>query len=619
MSFWDFFKTKKQTSLPHLVDVEAESGQIKVADQFGQEFLIPRKQWQHEILQPNLKKSWNNPDELYSLIIQALNDKFPESVLDAAIHLSKTDADRQRGLTTKVVVYLELGRNHEAQVAAEAGLSELPQSAYLMTNLAKALAAQKNADEADKWLNRGLDIDPNQDMAFHWFVARKVELEGEHARNAAYLELAKNPLAWRSQLWLARACLTNSKPDAALALYREVLMRANPLPSDAFMQISGDLGNAGQIDQILPLLKDYYDMSAHGIQGANNLLKTYFEVKKPKEARVLLEQLYSCQRPDWKETLIFWDDKFDGLDKNFGLIDDINNLKTTVVEFDRPVWARRDAELVEFLLNTQNNQEIIFVAGSAEVSANDSKEQASVGKTEVRGAFTRGAVLALAERLAYSVDATVKVWAICAERGGFVLSGMPWTTESLPKPSTEHAVFIFSHLNTNAERWTYKLDMVCANTQQNLLSVTYQLNPDDPASEFDRIFNSILETSLQFLKLIRRPPSIWSVPLIQDWVNHYISCSEKALAIAALADKPESLYQVRSIIDQLLLLSVSNPQHPASCLMFILSLNRLKGALPDMVAEFESRAKDLIAKLSIPEEVKKMYIDLIKDTYSNAS
>jgi tetratricopeptide (TPR) repeat protein len=622
MSFLDFFKTKKQAtpSNPAVVDVAgaagAEEGGIKVADKFGQQFLIPRKQWQTEILQPNLEKSWNNPDALYNLVVQALSDKFPESVLDAAIHLSKTDTDRQRGLTIAVVTYLELGRNHEAQVAAEKGLAEFPQSAYLMTNLAKAFFAQGKASETDTWLKRGLEIDPNQDLAFNWFVARKVELVGEHARNDAYLELAKSPLAWRPQLWMARDCLANSRFDSALTLYKEVLARANPLPSDVFMQISGDLGNAGQIDQILPLLKDRYDINAHGIQGGNNLLKTYFETKNPKDARVLLAQLYRCQRPDWKETLVFWDGKFDALDKNYGLIENVDEVKTTIIELDRPVWARRDVPLSDFSLGGQALQEIIFVSGSA--TTNDSKELASVGKTDIRGSFTRGAVLVLAERLAYSVDATVKTWTICAESGGFILSGSPWTTTSLPKPASEHAVFVFSHLNTNAEQWTYDLCMVDANTQQNLCSFTYQLKSDDPGSELDKIFDSVLDVSLRLLKLNRRPHTNWNEQVTQAWGNHYISYCEKALAIATSADKPDSLYQVRSIIDQLLLLSVSNPTHPSSCLMFMLSLNRLKDVMPDMVAEFESRAKDLIVKLNISKEAKKMYLALLAETYPKA-
>lgn len=621
MGFLDFFKTKKQAvpSNPAAADVAgAEGGGIKVADKFGQEFLIPRKQWQTEILQSNLQKSWNNPDALYSLIVQALNDKFPESVLDAAIHLSKTDTDRQRGLTLVAVTYLELGRNHEAQLAAEKGLIELPQSAYLMTNLAKAFFAQGKASETDTWLKRGLEIDPNQDLAFNWFVARQVELVGEDARNDAYLELAKNPLAWRPQLWMARDCLANSQLDSALTLYKEVLTRANPLPSDVFMQISGDLGNAGQIDQILPLLKDHYDINAHGIQGGNNLLKTYFETKKPKDARALLAQLYSCQRPDWKETLVFWDGKFDELDKNYGLIQNIDEVKTTIIELDRPVWARRDVPLSDISLGNLSPQEIIFVSGSAGAIASDDKERASVGKTDIRGSFARGAVLVLAEKLAYSVDATVKTWAICAESGGFILSSSPWAAANLPKPASEHAVFVFSHLNTNAGQWTYDLCMVDANTQQNLWSFTYQLKSDDPGSELDNISDSVLEVSRRLLKLNRRSATSWSEQVAQVWASHYISYSEKALAIATSADKPETLYQVRSIIDQLLLLSVSNPTHAASCLMFMLSLNRLKDSLPDMVAEFESRAKDLIVKLTISEEAKKMYMALLAETYPNA-
>src|SRR2546422_10217541 len=62
------------------------------------------------------------------------------------------------------------------------------------------------------------------------------------------------PGSWRAQLWLARSALQSRQLDQALALYRESLSRAGkPAPANLLQQMSGDLGNAGHLPELLQL------------------------------------------------------------------------------------------------------------------------------------------------------------------------------------------------------------------------------------------------------------------------------------------------------------------------------------------------------------------------------
>lgn len=515
MGLLDFFKSKKQQV--HSVG-SVEQIPILVSNELGQQFQITREQWREDVLPANLKLAWNEHTKLYWQIVKGLDDKFAEEVLSAAVHLSKVDAERERGLVILVVVLLQLGRNDEARVAAERGLQELPSSAYLMTNWAKALHANGDIVKADLVLERSLNMDPNQENALGLYVAQS-GAGGIEAQENVYRRIAENPKSWRSQMWLARFWLERKQLQQALNLYELVLHRCNPLVSDAFMQISGDLGKAGYIDQILPLLEDFYQIDAHGIEGANNLLKTYFETKQSEKARKLLELLYGKERFDWRETLAFWDGEFDKLDKSYGVQKSTESLGIEVLELDRPVWARRDKLLEDFGLGV-SAQVVIFVCGSAAAVDLDIPNEVVVGKTEIRGAFTRGSTLFLAENLALFTDATVKIWApmVSNEHRGFVLSGQPWRVSDFPKPLANEAVFVMCHLNTNTNPWRYESSVIDASTQEVKWATVVDIDPATPALGVISLSLQLLDVVADKLQLKKKKPPDWFSPISPDWL-----------------------------------------------------------------------------------------------------
>src|SRR5690606_11000925 len=90
--------------------------------------------------------------------------------------------------------------------------------------------------------------------------------------------------------------------------YRTAIDRAGPdIPADILMQISGGLGKAGHLKELLALVEPAFNPSQHGLPVGNNLIKANLEVGQIDRAREILEALYGLQRPDWREPLSYWD------------------------------------------------------------------------------------------------------------------------------------------------------------------------------------------------------------------------------------------------------------------------------------------------------------------------
>ncbi|MNT87883.1 hypothetical protein D3C72_2283600 [compost metagenome] len=73
------------------------------------------------------------------------------------------------------------------------------------------------------------------------------------------------------------------------------------------MQMSGDLGNAGRIADILELAGPRFHVQAHGLQVGNNLVKANLHMGRLDDAQRILDAMRALNRPDWRENLAYWD------------------------------------------------------------------------------------------------------------------------------------------------------------------------------------------------------------------------------------------------------------------------------------------------------------------------
>jgi tetratricopeptide (TPR) repeat protein len=96
--------------------------------------------------------------------------------------------------------------------------------------------------------------------------------------------------------------------QGALKLQREALgILGDDVPAEALMTMTGDLGKRGFLAQLIELGASRFVPERHGILVGNNLIKAYIDSGRIDEARAVVERLYKLNRPDWRQSLQYWE------------------------------------------------------------------------------------------------------------------------------------------------------------------------------------------------------------------------------------------------------------------------------------------------------------------------
>jgi len=134
---------------------------------------IAKETYRKTILPDVLKQEWQNPDRLYTTIIQSLKDGFTADVVDAAKQLQLIDANVERGAVTLGVVYLQNKRLDDAEGVLNGFVRQHGENGIILTNLAKVYSFRGDTARADTTLWHALEVDPNQENALLWFAAQR--------------------------------------------------------------------------------------------------------------------------------------------------------------------------------------------------------------------------------------------------------------------------------------------------------------------------------------------------------------------------------------------------------------------------------------------------------------
>jgi tetratricopeptide (TPR) repeat protein len=143
---------------------------IRVYDQFGRTVSIGRETWRRDVLLPNLAANRDNPDELYDLVANALNDGFAADVLESARRLAAGDPQPPRGATVLGATLLQLRDFAAARQVLEQALARHPDDPYLLAQLARAVEHSDPA-RAGELAWRALALAPNEEFALDWLIA----------------------------------------------------------------------------------------------------------------------------------------------------------------------------------------------------------------------------------------------------------------------------------------------------------------------------------------------------------------------------------------------------------------------------------------------------------------
>ena len=598
---------------------------VRVFDEFGRELFISKEEWRRNVLPRTLKSNWNNPEQLYRVIVGSLNDQFFADVVAAAEHLSHIDPNLARGACTFGFVLMKNGRLDEAEKVFSTYTQKHGEEGYILTNLAKIFSARDERQKAEDTLWHALELDPNQENGLGWYMAIHRERAGQEAQLGALRRVASLSGSWRAQLWLARAALESSDLSKALAYYRESLSRSGDnVPADVMTQISGDLGRSGHLAELLQLTEPLFVPERHGLLVGNNLIKAHLDLGQVEAAHRILDQLYALKRPDYKQQLGFWDTEI--AKARVAKVDPPKgpDLSIEMGTVEGPVWLSPSSPVARlFPEKSVDAPTICFLGFSAEIPQKSEHPQFQIANTP--GRFSRALPLFLAEHVWLKSDARVETLVPrMPESGAFVLSGVPWpdmdaANYSLRGPLKSDFVTLV-HLKCSTEPWIVEVRLVRSSDSTCIgeLTATFQsASPQDILPDLSQKLLALLSENANVNT--SRAARFSNVPAGLNF-PYYLLRLEQLLAVRAAAmcaPGQPFLSGERDIIDGTLQLCVACPENALARIVFAQMLLSMKKVHPGVVNEFNEKIRLLQQKKALPDPIHSVLEAMFNEALAN--
>jgi tetratricopeptide (TPR) repeat protein len=598
----NFLKTllgKKSQPPDASADPAQNKDLIRVHDQFGRELFISRDQWRKSVLPNTIRNAWTKPDELYGVIITALQDEFVADVAEAAEHLHRIDPEPERGACIWAIVLLKSGKIDAAERVLRESLQKHGENGYVLTNLAKVYVARKDDRQAEQILWHALEVDPNQDNGLPWYVAIRREQHGE-ADEETLRRVAALPGSWRAQVHLARIALQSQQLEEAFAYYHEAFSRiGRSVPADVLMQISGDLGNAGRLRELLQLIEPRF-------RPDNNLIKAHVDLGQLDAARGILDQLYALKRPDWQPTLSFWDTEIAKV--RVARSDRAAEpLEVQLLAFEGPVWLGADSPAAALFPAAPVGGMSVGLLGST-IQTAATPDAGHRQLADAPGRLSRAVPLFLAEQLALRGRAgtwTFVPW--LAGEQAFMVSGAPLPDKEIIDLARQHAMridwMVVTHIVAAGAPWTVQLRLLRAEDGTCLGTLSASFTMEKPEEGIPALAAQLLSLLARHAGLeAATPPPAYEVPL--PHFGDYLLRLEQLLAVrCGRSDRVQAgfLSGEREIIDGNIRLCLAQPRNVGVRVLLAQTLRAMSQARPDILPEFREKLAVLQKEHPLPD------------------
>jgi tetratricopeptide (TPR) repeat protein len=581
---------------PSGADPATDPNMVRVFDGYGREMFITKQQWKDEVLLVNLKKVKADPDQLYGMLVGALQDGFAADIVSYAEHLWRTDPMPSRGAAVLGVVYMEANRIDDAAHVLEGSIAAHGEDGVVLTNLAKVYSRRGDPARAESTLWHALEVDPNQDNGLGWYAAIQRERGGEAAEIDAFRRVAALPRSWRARLWLARNALEHQDLTAARTLYAEALTQAGkPAPPALLMQMSGDLGNHGHLAEIVDLVEPCFDPAVHGLQVGSNLIKAHRDLGRVDAARRLLGQLYAQKRPDWQQTLNSWDMELAKDDLARKAQTPEEPLSVSVLSLEGPVWTRDGSPFTALLAAKGDDARHVAVFGSTALVAQPSDKPA-IRLADGAGRLSRAVPLILAEQIHLLTDAAGIALVPWAQNQGFVLFGRPYEDKDLCDfaAAGEKAPAFVAGVVLDATQSTWKLDLRLLRTTdaRRIAEAQVEAPFENPGPAVEQLVEALLSMLAAHADVgSMAPPEWYQVPSGQDFMDYVLRLEQQLAVLCTHIDGLEGggLYGEHELLDAILRLCVRQPENPTVRMVFAQTLRHMKKARPEILPEYEDK------------------------------
>jgi len=492
---------------------------IRVFDSFGRELHLTRQQWRDSILPGTLQKSWSNADQLASLIVQSIQDGFFKEMVSPAKRLVELESGAERGVVLLAIVYLKLDRPDDSERVLEEFIGRNGPTGTILTNLAKIYATRGDEAKVLETLWRGLVLDPNQDNGLGWYVVLHKEKLGAEAERDAIRRVAELPSSWRPQLWLARIELAEQHIDSALALYRESLSRVStPCPHDLLFQMSGDLGKAGYTKELIELIQPKFVPEVHGLMVGNNLIKANFDLGQYGVATSILEQLRGLNRPDWAQSLNYWDTALATARIKDEPVESESRVEVETLGLNSPIWLPDDARARDMFFDEDHAAvHVAFIGSTAKTLIVPDTIERQL--PNMPGRISRALPLLLAEQvqLRLGINTQTLIPWFKNRGGGFALMVEEWTSDAVlgvvrtMEPSPEFVVI--SHIVEEAHEWCARARLIRIADGQCVEELQVPFLPNESALAFATLASKITHAiGGKVGRVDRKLPDTYSVP-----------------------------------------------------------------------------------------------------------
>lgn len=521
---------------------------------------------------------------------------------------------------------METDRLDDAQRVFETFLAEHGEDGVVLTNLAKIYYRRGDHARAESILWHALEVDPNQDNGLNWYVAIQRERGGEAAALAALRRIAGLPRSWRARLWLAREALERKDPAAAETLYTEALALAgSPVPVDLVMQMSGDLGNHGYLTELIRLTAPHFDPAVHGLGVGNNLIKAYFDLGCLEDAERILNRLFAQKRPDWRQTLDYWDTELAKARVALqGQAPPDQQISMALFSIEGPLWMRDGSPFVVLLAEKPPAALRIAFFGTTALLA-EKPARPGVQLSDASGRLTRAVPLLLAEPIHLATAASGYTLIPWVQGRGFALFGVPYEDSALcelaGKAGDNAPDFIVGvTLEATKPLWQILLRLIRPADGRRLAEASIEIDPENPGLAV----NPLVETTVNMLAAhtgLRpsRVPAWYQRPAGADAADYLLRLEQQLALACAYYDEPPGtgLSREREMLDGALQLCLRHPANPTVRMVLAQMLRCMKKVRPGILAEYKYKVNLLQREYPLAGEIGSLVQAAITESFAD--
>ena len=599
----------KNTDESHLKDET-----IECFDAYGSKMLISKMEWIKKVLPNQIQKHWNEPSELYNDILLAIKDGLSEYVVDAAQHLNDIDTIKERGYVILSIVYMKINRNSDAQIVLEEYIKFFSKTGTVLTNLAKVYEAQGKHQESMDKLWEGIQLEPNQDNGLAWWLAIKKEEGGIEAYVQALHEASTIPGSYLPQLYIARNYIENKDLDTALKMYSQIIAEHGH-KDDVLFMISGDMGKAGLVREMLDLVTYLYDVNRNDERIGFNLLKAYLMNKNVQEGQRLISKLMQLNRPDLKQYLLSMSEEFEKIEDQADKDDIKGTPQMEMCSLGKPIWHYGLSD-VKYLKTPYTDNDDVKIGIIVYTNSNgENGTEAHSEKETNMGRLTRSLPLFISEIFHYYTEYQAITFVPIIHGVGPVLSGSEWRDDMLIQIAKSEGLMwiVTGNASMSGDELciTTKLINVLDNTTECIKDTMHIMSMGVPLMEHvSKVFKYI--TQLQFDS---QSSDVYCIPKTENLLEYLNSLGQsltQTLIVNGITSY-EKMYGERNIINNYIMSCLHMPSIPQLPVIMASGFAKSKEYGSTVFVEFKEQALELISDYEKRGKINSEIVDIVKN------